>query len=125
MKVTFNDSQTLQAQSVSEGGGKLIVSCINNVYEQLIHLFTNKITTKKMTVEDGNSVRVYENYTEFGCLQERPGKVFSVEMYRAGQTPEERLDGMDGRVTSVEETLDIIVKGEVYNGNNNGTGEAV
>lgn len=125
MQITFNDSQTLQAQSVSVGDGKLVISCINNVYEQLMHLFSDKVTTKRMIVEDGGSVKVYENYTEFGCLQERPGKVFSVEMYQVGQTPEERLDGMDGRVTSVEETLDIIVKGEVYSGNNTGTGEAV
>jgi hypothetical protein len=94
MRLIFKDGQTLNIQSINVQDGTMHVNVINNVQEQLKHLFTDPQTTGSISVEDdaGKEAEVYENYTEFQYIQENAGGIFIVEMQKSGESTREILN---------------------------------
>lgn len=127
MKIIFNDATELQIQSAQVIGNLLQIKTISATREELRTKFSDEFACRKMQIEErGQVIAAYENYTELYRIEEYTGTILGVAMYKTGATPEERLDGMDERVTGVEEALQIIVSGEGGDENGNeGTGETV
>jgi len=107
MKLTFNDSQYIEIQSIAESETTVTINLINTDYVTLKHLFTDPVTTKKMILEDGT---VYENYTVFSFIQERTGGIFIVEMIQEGKDVETRLNES---VESNEETTQELTNTQI------------
>lgn len=82
MKLVFNDSQHIEVQGITQSDNSITINLINTCYETLKHLFTDPITTSKMTLDDGT---VYENYTVFSYIKEGCGGIFHVEMMQEGK----------------------------------------
>ncbi|WPB46185.1 hypothetical protein KPGFFKBI_00077 [[Clostridium] scindens] len=116
MKAIFNDATDMQIQQYFVSGGMLHIKTISATREELRGKFSDEFACKEITIEErGQKIDGCSGYTELYRIEEYTGGILGVVMCRIGQTPEERLDGMDTRVKSVEETLDIIVKGESDN----------
>lgn len=114
MKLLFKDGQTLVVQSAKIKEGKLIINVINNVYQQLKHLFTDPVTTGKITVEDetGKTAAVYENYTVFGSITEKNGGIFIVELEQASKDTATRLAEMEEEKANLQKRV-IELEGEI------------
>ena len=66
MILKFNDATELQIQSAEPVGQGLRVLVIGTTPEQLRILFSDKVKTKVMKVEErGQLIATYENYTEY------------------------------------------------------------
>lgn len=127
MKIVFNDATELQIQSAQIIGNLLQIKTISATREELRDKFSDEFACRKIQVKErGQVIATYESYTELYRIEEYTGAILGVAMCKVGETPEERLDGMDIRVTSVEETLNVIITGEGGAENDNiGTGETV
>lgn len=127
MKIIFNDATELQIQSAQVIGNLLQIKTISATREELRDKFSDEFACRKIQVKErGQVIATYENYTELYRIEEYVGAILGVAMCKVGETPEERLDGMDIRVTSVEETLNVIITGEGgTEDDNTGTGETV
>ena len=70
MKIIFNDGTELQVQSVYvDASGALRIKTISATQEQLRAMFSDTVKTKRITVEErGQTLAVYENYTQFGGI---------------------------------------------------------
>ena len=120
MKLLFKDGQTLTVQSINAQNGKMVVNVINNVYQQLKHLFTDPLTTGKITVEDdtGKVAAVYENYTIFGSITEKNGGIFIVEMEQEGRDANTRIAELEKKEAEQAATIQKMKEegaGEGYN----------
>ena len=113
MKVIFNDATELQIQAAALVGNLLQIKTVSATREELREKFSDEFACRKIQIKErGQVIAIYERYTELYRIEEYTGAILGVAMYRVGETPEERLDGMDNRVTNVEEALQIIVTGE-------------
>lgn len=113
MKAIFNDATDLQIQSAALVGNLLQIKTVSATREELREKFSDEFACRKIQIKErGQVIAIYERYTELYRIEEYTGAILGVAMYRVGETPEERLDGMDNRVTNVEEALQIIVTGE-------------
>ena len=70
MKITFNDGQELQIQQAAvQSDGALLIKTISATEEQLKTIFSDTMTTKRMTVQErGTEDAVYEKYTTFDAI---------------------------------------------------------
>lgn len=127
MKAIFNDATELTIQAAAIVGNLLQIKTVSATREELRTKFSDEFACRKIQIEErGQIIATYERYTELYRIEEYTGAILGVAMYRAGETPEERLDGMDSRVTNVEQALQIIVTGEGgTEDDNEGTGETV
>ena len=109
-KLLFKDGQTLNIQDISVSNGVMRVNAINNVQEQLKHLFADPLTTGKISVEDeaGETVTVYENYTEFSFIQENKGGIFIIEMQKAGETTEEKIAALKEENAELKDRCEML-----------------
>lgn len=114
MKLLFKDGQTLTVQSAAIKNGKLVINVINNVYQQLKHLFTDPVTVGKITVEDdtGKITEIYENYTVFGSITEKNGGIFIVELEQAGKDTVTRLAELEKEKANLQKRV-VELEGEV------------
>lgn len=113
MQAIFNDATELTIQAAAIIENLLQIKTVSATREELRAKFSDEFACRKIQIKErGQIVATYERYTELYRIEEYTGSILGVAMYRVGETPEERLDGMDSRVTSVEETLQIIVTGE-------------
>lgn len=113
MQVIFNDATELTIQAAAIVGNLLQIKTVSATREELREKFSDEFACRKIQIKErGQVIATYERYTELYRIEEYTGAILGVAMYRVGETPEERLDGMDNRVTSVEEALQIIVTGE-------------
>lgn len=113
MQAIFNDATELQIQSAALVGNLLQIKTVSATREELRTKFSDEFACRKIQIKErGQTIATYERYTELYRIEEYTGAILGVAMYRVGETPEERLDGMDNRVTNVEEALQIIVTGE-------------
>lgn len=114
MKTVFNDASELQVQNCTASGGVLRIKVLASVIslDDLEKKMSDPFTCKQIDVyERGQKIDTHENYTELKRLEKYPGGILCAVMDKVGETAEERLDGMDTRVTAVEGVLDIIVGG--------------
>lgn len=107
MKLLFKDGQTLTVQSAEIEDGKLVINVINNVYQQLKHLFTDTLTVGKITAEDdtGKTVAIYENYTVFGSITEKNGGIFIVELEQAEKDTATRLAELEEEKANLQKRV--------------------
>lgn len=113
MQAIFNDATELQIQSAALVGNLLQIKTVSATREELRTKFSDEFACRQIQIKErGQTIATYERYTELYRIEEYTGAILGVAMYRVGETPEERLDGMDNRVTNVEEALQIIVTGE-------------
>lgn len=108
MKLLFKDGQTLEAQSITAADGILHVNVINNVYEQLKHLFTDTCTTGRIEI-DGTG-EIYENYTVFSYIRENSGGIWIVEMQQEGKDTETRIAELEAENIELKEKNDMLTQ---------------
>ena len=106
MILKFNDATELQVQSAEQVGQGLRILAINTTPEQLRTLFSDKVKTKNMKVEErGQLIASYENYTEYDHTEEYPGQIYGIVMNQVGKSLEEQLQEKDEQIKSLTEKL--------------------
>lgn len=106
MILKFNDATELQIQSAKIVGQGLRVLVIGTTPEQLRTLFSDEKKTKIMKVEErGQTLAMYENYTEYDHTEEYPGKIYGIVMNQVGKSLEEQLQEKDEQIKSLTEKL--------------------
>ncbi len=108
MKLLFKDGQTLEVQSITAADGIMNVNVINNVYEQLKHLFTDPCTTSRIEI-DGTD-EVYENYTVFSYIRENSGGIWIVEMQQEGKDTETRSADLERENAALKEQNNMLTQ---------------
>lgn len=106
MILKFNDATELQVQSVEPVGQGLRILVIGTTPEQLRTLFSDKVKTKVMKVEErGQLIATYENYTEYDHTEEYPGKIYGIVMDQVGKSMEEQLQEKDEQIHNLTKEL--------------------
>lgn len=110
MKITFNDATELQAQSVYvDPAGALRIKTISATQDQLREMFSVELKTKRITVEErGQTLAVYENYTQFEGITVYNAGILEPFLYKAGETPEEKIESLAAENTQLKETVEIL-----------------
>ena len=114
MILKFNDATELQIQSAEPVGQGLRILTIGTTPEQLREIFSDKVKTKVMKVEERGQLiatyenyteYTYENYTEYDHTEEWPGKIYGIVMNQVGKSLEEQLQEKDEQIKSLTEEL--------------------
>lgn len=106
MILKFNDATELPIQSVEQVGKGLRVLVIGTTPEQLRTLFSDEKKTKVMKVEErGQTLAIYENYTEYDHTEEYPGQIYGIVMNQVGKSLEEQLQEKDEQIHNLTEKL--------------------
>ena len=106
MILKFNDATELQIQSAEQVGQGLRILTIGTTPEQLREIFSDKVKTKVMKVEErGQLIATYENYTEYDHTEEYPGQIYGIVMNQVGKSMEEQLQEKDEQIKSLTEKL--------------------
>ncbi len=106
MILKFNDATELQVQLVEPVGQGLRILVIGTTPERLRTLFSDEKKTKIMKVEErGQTLTVYENYTEYDHTEEYPGQIYGIAMNQVGKSLEEQLQEKDEQIKSLTEEL--------------------
>ncbi|MCB5501988.1 hypothetical protein [Dorea formicigenerans] len=94
MKITFNDASEMTIQSATiRTDGNLLIKTISVTEDELRNTFQDEFRTKKMVVTEREAtIATYENYTNLNALVKYTGGILGVVMYKAGETPTERMD---------------------------------
>ena len=97
MKIIFNDASELVIQSATIGtDGALLIKTISASLDELQSIFSDSFRTRKMTVTEREStVAVYDGYTNLNALVKYTGGILGVELYKAGESQQERLDALE------------------------------
>nr|DAJ96542.1 MAG TPA: Gamma-aminobutyric acid type B receptor(B) receptor, coiled-coil, heterodimer, SIGNALING.62A [Bacteriophage sp.] len=108
MKIIFNDGQELTVQDVSiQTDGGLLVKTISATEEQIKAIFSDSMTTKKMTVhERGSELACYENYTKFDAVVKYTAGILGIVMYQEEQAPEDRIKALEKENADMKEKID-------------------
>lgn len=107
MILKFNDATELQIQSAERVGQGLRILAINTTPEQLRTLFSDKVKTKNMKVEErGQLIATYENYTEYDHTEEYPGQIYGIVMNQVGKSMEERLADAEGDIENTKQEIE-------------------
>lgn len=106
MILKFNDATELQVQLVEPVGQGLRILVIGTTPERLRTLFSDEKKTKIMKVEErGQTLTVYENYTEYDHTEEYPGQIYGIVMNQVGKSLEEQLQEKDEQIHNLTEEL--------------------
>ena len=110
MKITFNDATELQAQSLYvDPAGALRIKTISATQDQLREMFSVELKTKRITVEErGQTLAVYENYTQFEGITVYNAGILEPFLYKAGETPEEKIESLAAENTQLKETVEML-----------------
>lgn len=111
MKITFNDGQELQIQQVTtRPDGALLIKTISAAEDQLKTLFSNSLTTKKMTVSERGAADItYENYTKLDAIVKYTAGILGVVLYREGETLEDKLTTLAEKYTELQDNVNEAV----------------
>lgn len=111
MKITFNDGQELQIQQVTtRPDGALLIKTISAAEDQLKTLFSNSLTTKKMTVSERGAADItYENYTKLDAIVKYTAGILGVMLYREGETLEDKLTTLAEKYTELQDNVNEAV----------------
>ena len=96
MKLIFNDASELEVQSVNiQADEGLLIKTIVITEDELKKKFNDASATKRMTVtERGETLGIYENYTNQDAIVKYTAGILGVVMYKVGQTPTERMEAL-------------------------------
>ncbi|MCF2555740.1 hypothetical protein [Faecalicatena contorta] len=110
MKIIFNDGTELQVQSVHvDASGALRIKTISATQDQLRAMFYDAVKTKKITVvEREQTIAVYENYTTFEGITVYTAGILEPFLYKAGETPAEKMDKLQQENTQLKETVEML-----------------
>ena len=110
MKIIFNDGTELQIQSAMvDLSGALRIKTISATQEQLRAMFEDSVKTKKITVEErGQTIAVYENYTQFEGITLYTAGILEPFLYKAGETPAEKMEALAKENAELKETVDML-----------------
>ena len=110
MKIIFNDATELTVQQVRPYGDHLQVLVVGTTPAQLRVLFSDPDRTRSMKVEErGQVVATYEGYTTFYRTEEYTGQIYGVDVYRVGETPEERIAEVEEAVSQTNTDLQMAI----------------
>ena len=110
MKIIFNDATELQTQSVYiDSTGALRIKTISATQDQLRAMFSDELKTKRITVEErGQTLAVYENYTQFEGITVYNAGILEPFLYKAGETPAEKIESLAAENTQLKETVEML-----------------
>ena len=110
MKIIFNDGTELQAQSVYvDPAGALRIKTISATQDQIRAMFSDELKTKRITVEErGQTLAVYENYTQFEGITVYNAGILEPFLYKAGETPAEKIESLAAENTQLKETVEML-----------------
>ena len=96
MKLIFNDASELEVQSVNiQADEGLLIKTIVITEDELKKKFNDASATKRMTVtERGETLGIYENYTNQDAIVKYTAGILGVVMYKVGQTPTEQMEAL-------------------------------
>ena len=108
MKIIFNDGQELTVQDVSiQADGGRLVKTISATEDEIKAIFSDSMTTKKMTVrERGSELACYENYTKFDAVVKYTAGILGIVMYQEEQAPEDRIKALEKEKADMKEKID-------------------
>ena len=108
MKIIFNDGQELTVQDASiQSDGGLLIKTISATEEQIKEIFSDSMTTKKMTVQErGAELACYENYTKFDAVVKYTAGILGIVLYQEEQAPEDRIKALEKEKTDMKEKID-------------------
>ena len=108
MKIIFYDGQELTVQDVSiQADGGLLVKTISATEDEIKAIFSDSMTTKKMTVrERGSELACYENYTKFDAVVKYTAGILGIVMYQEEQAPEDRIKALEKEKADMKEKID-------------------
>lgn len=124
-RINFVDGTTLDISAVSNNGKQIVISVQGGDFVELETKFSDKdnLTKLILTDEQGNKMSAFKNYTILSQLTKRKNVVVDdIEDVVADivdvtleQEPEWLVSQreQDKRITSVEETTDILVMSEL------------
>lgn len=112
MKIIFNDATELQVQQVyTDASGALRIKTISAVQEQLKELFSDQTKTKKITVQErGQTLGVYENYTQLDGIMAYTAGILEPVLYRTGDTPEERMQKLSEENAELLQQVEMLTQ---------------
>lgn len=103
----FNDSQSMEVQSVVQKGDALYIRVIHVTPDELKSLFKDNFLTKKMILKEDNIEKtVYENYMVFSYIKEDAGGIYEIEMIQEGKDIETRLSETETVAQDAKETAE-------------------
>ena len=110
MKAIFNDGTELNIQQAYIApDGSLRIKTIAATQEQIRAMFSDQVKTKKITVEErGQTIAVYENYTQFEGITVYAAGILEPFLYKVGETPEEKIEALDAENTQLKETVEML-----------------
>lgn len=110
MKIIFNDGTELQAQSVYvDPAGALRIKTISATQDQIRAMFSDELKTKRITVEErGQTLAVYENYTQFEGITVYNAGILEPFLYKAGETPAEKIESLAAENTQLKEIVEML-----------------
>lgn len=104
MILRFNDATELQIQSAELIGTLLQIKTISSTEEELRKKFEDKFACKKIEVIEREQIKAtYENYTELYRIEKYNSGISGVAMYKAEESPEERLLTVEQGQTELKE----------------------
>lgn len=108
MKITFNDGQELQIQQAAvQSDGALLIKTISATEEQLKTIFSDTMTTKRMTVQErGTEDAVYEKYTTFDAIVNYTAGILGVILYKEGEDPDSQIETLKKENANLKEQLE-------------------
>lgn len=108
MKIIFNDGQELTVQDASiQADGGLLVKTISATEDEIKAIFSDTMTTKKMTVQErGLELACYENYTKFDAVVKYTAGILGIVMYQEEQAPEDRIKTLEKEKADMKEKID-------------------
>lgn len=89
MKILFNDATELAVQQVLPSGGYLRILVAGTTPQQLREIFSDPLKTQQMTVQErGQTLAVYDGYTQLYRIAWAPGDIYTVVMCKTETLPE-------------------------------------
>lgn len=105
MKLTFNNGEVLETQSVEEINSSLKIRTINKSIDELRALFSDTFKTRRIVVSDNRDTKVFDNYTELEYTAEYSGGIREVSIIKEGETVEQRLEKNASEITELQLAL--------------------
>lgn len=108
MKIIFNDGQELTVQDVFiQADGDLLVKTISATEDEIKAIFSDSMTTKKMTVQErGSELACYENYTKFDAVVKYTAGILGIVMYQEEQAPEDRIKALEKEKADMKKEIE-------------------
>ncbi len=112
LKIIFNDAAELQVQQVyTDTSGALRIKTISAAQEELKRMFSDQTKTKKMIVQErGQTLAVYDNYTQLDGIMAYTAGILEPVLYKTGDTPEERMQKLSEENAALLQQVDMLTQ---------------